>query len=77
MVGVPDADFGQRMAAFVVKTEGSGLDAQMVRDYIRNRLGRFAAPRDVSFIPALPRGETGKIIKRLLIMPNSGASQII
>ncbi|MQY17101.1 AMP-binding protein [Nocardia macrotermitis] len=75
VVGVPDADFGQRMAAFVVKTEGSGLDAQMVRDYIRNRLGRFAVPRDVSFIPALPRGETGKILKRLLIMPNSGASQ--
>ncbi|MGW5309362.1 AMP-binding protein [Nocardia thailandica] len=66
VVGVPDREFGQRLAAFVVKREGAGLDSDMVRNYIRHRLSRFSVPRDVTFLPALPRGETGKILKRML-----------
>ncbi|MEV5653056.1 AMP-binding protein [Nocardia sp. NPDC052254] len=67
VVGVPDREFGQRLAAFIVKREGSGLDPDMIRTYVRNRLSRFSVPRDVTFLPALPRGETGKVLKRLLI----------
>lgn len=72
VVGVPDPEFGQRLAAFVVKQEGSGLDPEMVRTYIRHRLSRFSVPRDVTFLPALPRGETGKILKWLLAGGNNG-----
>ncbi|WP_054812838.1 AMP-binding protein [Nocardia arizonensis] len=72
VVGVPDQEFGQRLAAFVVKREGSGLDSDMVRNYIKHRLSRFSVPRDVTFLSALPRGETGKILKRLLIGPSAG-----
>ncbi len=67
VVGVPDHEFGQRLAAFIVKREGSGLDPDMIRTYVRNRLSRFSVPRDVTFLSALPRGETGKVLKRLLI----------
>ncbi|MBP2193365.1 AMP-binding protein [Nocardia goodfellowii] len=67
VVGVPDRDFGQRLAAFVVKREGVGLDPEMVRNYIRNRLGRVSVPRDVAFLSHLPRGETGKVLKRFLV----------
>ncbi|MEV5834570.1 AMP-binding protein [Nocardia sp. NPDC052112] len=73
VVGVPDSEFGQRLAAFVVKREGAGLDSDMIRSYIRNRLSRFSVPRDVTFLNALPRGETGKILKRLLIGSEPGA----
>ncbi|MFD6452819.1 hypothetical protein ACFWF3_18710, partial [Nocardia sp. NPDC060220] len=59
----------QRLAAFLVKHEGSGLDPDMVRTYVRNRLSRFSVPRDVTFLNALPRGETGKVLKRLLVDP--------
>ncbi|MFD3701972.1 AMP-binding protein [Nocardia sp. NPDC058658] len=69
VVGVPDREFGQRLAAFLVKNEGSGLDPEMVRTYVRNRLSRFSVPRDVTFLNALPRGETGKVLKRLLVDP--------
>ncbi|MEU1981618.1 AMP-binding protein [Nocardia sp. NPDC019395] len=72
VVGVPDPEFGQRLAAFVVKHEGSGLDPEMVRTYIRHRLSRFSVPRDVTFLPALPRGETGKILKWLLAGGHNG-----
>lgn len=69
VVGVPDREFGQRLVAFVVKRDGAGLDSDMVRTYIRNRLSRFSVPRDVTFLSALPRGDTGKILKRLLAGP--------
>ncbi|MFI6867876.1 AMP-binding protein [Nocardia sp. NPDC050406] len=67
VVGVPDGEFGQRLAAFVVKRPGSGLDSDMVRTYIRHRLSRFSVPRDVTFLEALPRNATGKILKRALV----------
>ncbi|MBB5914960.1 acyl-CoA synthetase (AMP-forming)/AMP-acid ligase II [Nocardia transvalensis] len=67
VVGVPDREFGQRLAAFVVKRPDSGLDPDMIRTYIRNRLGRFSVPRDVHFLDALPRNPTGKILKRTLV----------
>ncbi|MEV0251582.1 AMP-binding protein [Nocardia sp. NPDC050712] len=60
VVGVPDREFGQRLAAFVVTREGLGLDRDMVRNYIRHRLSRFPVPRDA----------TGKILKRTLVQPS-------
>jgi acyl-CoA synthetase (AMP-forming)/AMP-acid ligase II len=67
VVGVPDAEFGQRLAAYIVLREGSRLDADLVRAFIRHRLPKFAIPRDVSFLDELPRNPTGKILKRLLV----------
>jgi acyl-CoA synthetase (AMP-forming)/AMP-acid ligase II len=67
VVGVPDREYGQRLAAFVVRREGLTLDQDMVRDYIHHRLSRFQVPRDVTFVAALPRTTTGKVIKRQLL----------
>ena len=66
VVGVADPEFGQRLAAFVVRAEGATLDEKMVKDYVRNRLSRFSIPRDVTFVNELPRTATGKILKRQL-----------
>ena len=69
VVGVPDNEYGQRLAAFVVGRGAAGLDADMVRAYIKNRLSRFSVPRDITFLDELPRTATGKVIKRMLIEP--------
>ncbi|MBB1155033.1 MULTISPECIES: AMP-binding protein [Amycolatopsis] len=66
VVGVPDDEFGQRLAAYVVLRRGARMHAEDVRHYIHQRLARFAVPRDVYFVPELPRNATGKIVKRLL-----------
>ncbi len=66
VVGVPDNEYGQRLAAYLVLWPGVILDPDSVRAYIRQRLARFAVPRDVYFVPELPRNATGKILKRLL-----------
>jgi acyl-CoA synthetase (AMP-forming)/AMP-acid ligase II len=66
VVGVPDEEFGHRLAAYLVLRRGARLDANGVRQYIHRRLARFDVPRDVHFVPDLPRNATGKVLKRLL-----------
>ena len=69
VVGVPDSDFGQRLAAYVVLRTGRRLSSDEVRTRVRQRLARFSVPRDVHFVPELPRTATGKVAPRLLPWP--------
>jgi acyl-CoA synthetase (AMP-forming)/AMP-acid ligase II len=64
VVGVPDAEFGQRLVAWIALYPGEVLDADAVREYVRRNLARFAVPRDVRFVRALPRNATGKVVPR-------------
>jgi acyl-CoA synthetase (AMP-forming)/AMP-acid ligase II len=66
VVGVADSDFGQRLRAFVVLREDAELDEDGVKRLVRENLARYKVPRDVIFLPALPRNATGKILKREL-----------
>ncbi|WP_339156210.1 AMP-binding protein [Actinomadura luteofluorescens] len=66
VVGVPDEEFGRRAAAFVVLREGETLDEDAVRAQVRDHLARYAVPRDVHFLDALPRNPTGKVLRRAL-----------
>ncbi|GAA0253354.1 AMP-binding protein [Saccharothrix mutabilis subsp. mutabilis] len=66
VVGVPDDQFGQRLAAYVVCDEPGALDAEAVREHVRENLAKFSVPREVVFLDALPRNATGKVLKREL-----------
>ncbi|SDN49582.1 AMP-binding protein [Allokutzneria albata] len=66
VVGVPDEEFGQRLAAYVVAADGAVLDAERLREHVRATLTRFCVPRDVTFLDELPRNATGKVVKREL-----------
>jgi len=66
VTGVPDDEFGARLAAYVVCVEPGSLDEEAVRDHVRTHLARFSVPRDVVFLDALPRNATGKVLKREL-----------
>jgi fatty-acyl-CoA synthase len=63
VVGVDDEEYGQRLAAYLVLESGAKLTADEVRDHVKNHLARFASPRDVEFLDALPRNQTGKVVK--------------
>jgi len=64
VIGVPDDAYGQRLAAYLVLHPGAALDEEKVRDHVRLNRARFCVPRDVVFLPALPRNATGKILTR-------------
>jgi len=64
VVGVPDPEHGQRLAAYVVLQPGEQLDREAVREHVRRYRARFCVPRDVVFLPALPRNATGKVRTR-------------
>jgi acyl-CoA synthetase (AMP-forming)/AMP-acid ligase II len=64
VIGVADAEFGQRLKAFVVKATESDLDEVEVKRRVRESLAGFKVPREVVFVPELPRNATGKVVKR-------------
>src|ERR1700754_3530997 len=66
VVGVPDDEFGQRLAAFVVVNGNDGLDVDQVKQYVGTQLARYKVPRDVVLLDELPRNPTGKVLKRNL-----------
>ena len=65
-IGVEDAEFGQRLRAFVVRRPGAEVDGDAVRGFVKENLARYKVPRDVVFLDELPRNPTGKILKREL-----------
>nr|WP_205861239.1 AMP-binding protein [Planosporangium flavigriseum] len=71
VVGVPDHEYGQRLAAWIVLYPGEQLDTEGVREYVRRAMARFSVPRDVYFVAELPRNATGKIMRRLLNAPTN------
>ncbi len=66
VIGVEDPEFGQRLKAFVVRTEDSKLDVDGVREYVKANLARYKVPRDVEFLDELPRNATGKVLRNKL-----------
>ncbi|WP_020660540.1 class I adenylate-forming enzyme family protein [Amycolatopsis benzoatilytica] len=67
VAGLPDADYGQAVAATVVVRPGSGVDAQALREYLGGRLARYKVPT-LWFLTRdpLPRNATGKVVRRLV-----------
>ena len=63
VIGVPDADLGQRIVAFVV---GSGLEGLDLSGFVAERLSIHKRPREVRIVEALPRNQMGKVLKAKL-----------
>jgi acyl-CoA synthetase (AMP-forming)/AMP-acid ligase II len=64
--GVPDEEFGQRLAAFAVLKQGVSATPEELQSFVRQRLARYKVPRDITFVERLPRTSTGKLQRRKL-----------
>lgn len=63
VVGVPDALYGEAVAAFVQPRPGARLSADSVIEHCRARLAGYKKPRHVVFVDSLPRNSLGKVLK--------------
>jgi long-chain acyl-CoA synthetase len=66
VVGVPHDTLGEEVAALIVARPGSSADADAICAYARERLAAYKVPRRVVFVDELPKGPTGKILKRAI-----------
>ncbi|HLH28736.1 MAG TPA: fatty acid--CoA ligase family protein, partial [Acidimicrobiales bacterium] len=67
VVGLPDEEWGQRLAAVVVPRSGASLDPDLLRDEVRRRLRSSKTPDTIEFWPELPRTDTGKLLRRIVV----------
>jgi fatty-acyl-CoA synthase len=65
-LGVDDEQYGQRLAAFVVLTEGSPATQETLKEHVRENLANYKVPRSITVLDELPRSSTGKIVRREL-----------
>ncbi|HSC28149.1 MAG TPA: long-chain-fatty-acid--CoA ligase [Vicinamibacterales bacterium] len=66
VVGLPDDRWGEAPHAFVVLKAGASADPESIRQFARDRLAHYKAPKTVSIIAELPKTATGKIQKYVL-----------
>jgi long-chain acyl-CoA synthetase len=64
VVGVPDERLGEEVAAAVVPRPGATLDADDLRAWAKERVAAYKYPRLIAVVDELPKGPTGKILKR-------------
>ncbi len=74
VVGVPDAVYGENVVAFVViKTDAEVTEVHII-EHVCRLVAPFKAPSRVHFLPALPKSNIGKMLRRVLRDQASGQS---
>ncbi len=71
VVGVPHDEWGEEIGAAVVLHDGEELGPDQVSAYVKERIAAYKYPRVVWFLDDLPKGPTGKILKREIEPPPS------
>jgi acyl-CoA synthetase (AMP-forming)/AMP-acid ligase II len=69
VIGVPDDQWGELPLAFVVPKSGTQLTEKEIIEFARSRIAHFKCPKAVHLRESLPKGGTGKILKRELRQP--------
>jgi fatty-acyl-CoA synthase len=66
VLGVDDEQYGQRLVAFVVLDRGAAATPDDLKAHVRENLANYKVPRTITVLDELPRGSTGKIVRREL-----------
>jgi long-chain acyl-CoA synthetase len=71
VIGMPHAELGEEVGAAVVLKPGASLAADELRAFVKAQVAAYKYPRRVWFVEALPKGPTGKILKREITVPDA------
>jgi acyl-CoA synthetase (AMP-forming)/AMP-acid ligase II len=65
-IGIPDALYGEEVKSFVVLRDGCEATESEIIEFCRARLADFKCPKSIEFLDDIPKGPTGKLLKREL-----------
>jgi long-chain acyl-CoA synthetase len=68
VVGYPHAELGEEVGALVAMKAGAGATPEELRDFVKNKVAAYKYPRRVQLTDVLPKGPTGKILKRKITL---------
>jgi long-chain acyl-CoA synthetase len=74
VVGVPDDALGEEVGAAVVLKKGESVDADELKAHVKDQVAAYKYPRRIWFEDELPKGPTGKILKREIEVPERVAA---
>jgi long-chain acyl-CoA synthetase len=69
VIGVPHHELGEEVGAAVALKEGASVAAEELRDFVKGKIASYKYPRIIWFVDELPKGPTGKILKREIKAP--------
>jgi long-chain acyl-CoA synthetase len=74
VVGVPDEALGEEVGAAIVLRPGMEAGPDDIRAFVKERVAAYKYPRRVWFVDELPKGATGKTLKREILVPDFATS---
>ncbi|MGI9184419.1 MAG: long-chain-fatty-acid--CoA ligase [Solirubrobacteraceae bacterium] len=71
VVGIPHDEYGEEIGAAVALKDGEDVDEGELRNFVKEQVAAYKYPRRIWFVDELPKGPTGKILKREIELPES------
>jgi long-chain acyl-CoA synthetase len=69
VLGVPDEQWGEEVGAAVALKPGAEATPEELREYVKSQVAAYKYPRHIWIVDELPKGPTGKILKREISVP--------
>jgi len=69
VIGLPHPALGEEVGAAVTLKPGASVTAEELRDHVKTQVAAYKYPRHVWIVDVLPKGPTGKIVKREIVPP--------
>jgi long-chain acyl-CoA synthetase len=66
VVGIPDSELGEEVAAVIALRQGSRTTSEELRQFVKEQVAPYKYPRKIHLVQELPKGPTGKILKRAI-----------
>jgi long-chain acyl-CoA synthetase len=71
VVGMPHDEYGEEVGAAVALKDGAEATPEELREFVKEQVAAYKYPRRVWLVDELPKGPTGKILKREIERPDS------